>query len=35
MLSSKDVDPAQMIAVFENLKLDNPKNDFTWVLSMM
>ena len=28
-LSSKDVDPAQMIAVFENLKLDNPKNDFT------
>ena len=28
-LSSKDVDPAQMIAVFENLKLDAPKNDFT------
>lgn len=28
-LSSKDVDPAQMIAVFENLKLDNPKNGFT------
>ncbi len=28
-LSSKDVDPAQMIAVFENLKLDNPKDGFT------
>ncbi len=28
-LSSKDVDPAQMLAVFENLKLDTPKNDFT------
>lgn len=28
-LSSKDVDPAQMIAVFENLKLDEPKNGFT------
>ncbi|MDL0089055.1 pyruvate:ferredoxin (flavodoxin) oxidoreductase [Campylobacter gastrosuis] len=28
-LSSKDVDPAQMIAVFDNLKLDNPKNGFT------
>ncbi len=28
-LSSKDVDPAQMLAVFENLKLDAPKNDFT------
>ncbi len=28
-LSSKDVDPAQMIAVFENLKLADPKNDFT------
>ena len=28
-LSSKDVDPAQMLAVFENLKLDNPKNNFT------
>ena len=28
-LSSKDVDPAQMLAVFENLKLDEPKNDFT------
>lgn len=28
-LSSKDVDPAQMIAVFENLKLDNPKDSFT------
>ncbi|WP_170020491.1 pyruvate:ferredoxin (flavodoxin) oxidoreductase [Campylobacter sp. RM16190] len=28
-LSSKDVDPAQMIAVFENLKLNEPKNGFT------
>ncbi len=28
-LSSKDVDPAQMLAVFENLKLEEPKNDFT------
>lgn len=28
-LSSKDVDPAQMLAVFENLKLDEPKNGFT------
>ncbi|ARJ55735.1 pyruvate:ferredoxin (flavodoxin) oxidoreductase [Campylobacter cuniculorum] len=28
-LSSKDVDPAQMIAVFENLKRDKPKNGFT------
>lgn len=28
-LSSKDVNPAQMIAVFDNLKLDTPKNDFT------
>ncbi|AQW81887.1 pyruvate:ferredoxin (flavodoxin) oxidoreductase [Campylobacter pinnipediorum] len=28
-LSSKDVDPAQMIAVYDNLKLDNPKNGFT------
>ena len=28
-LSSKDVDPAQMLAVFENLKSDNPKNNFT------
>ncbi len=28
-ISSKDVDPAQMIAVFENLKLDEPKNSFT------
>ncbi|MFQ6342621.1 pyruvate:ferredoxin (flavodoxin) oxidoreductase [Campylobacter sp. VTCC 70190] len=28
-LSSKDVDPAQMIAVFENLKLDKPKDGFT------
>ncbi len=28
-LSSKDVDPAQMLAVFENLKLEDPKNDFT------
>lgn len=28
-LSSKDVDPAQMIAVFENLKQDEPKNGFT------
>ncbi len=28
-LSSKDVDPAQMLAVFENLKADEPRNDFT------
>ncbi|AGZ81288.1 pyruvate:ferredoxin (flavodoxin) oxidoreductase [Campylobacter fetus] len=28
-LSSKDVDPAQMVAVFENLKQDKPKNNFT------
>ncbi|WP_169753175.1 pyruvate:ferredoxin (flavodoxin) oxidoreductase [Campylobacter mucosalis] len=28
-LSSKDVDPAQMLAVFENLKQDEPKNGFT------
>lgn len=28
-LSSKDVDPAQMIAVFKNLENDNPKNNFT------
>ncbi|MGP1485615.1 MAG: pyruvate:ferredoxin (flavodoxin) oxidoreductase [Campylobacter sp.] len=28
-LSSKDVDPAQMLAVFENLNLDEPKNGFT------
>lgn len=28
-LSSKDVDPAQMIAVYENLNLDTPKNGFT------
>ncbi len=28
-LSSKDVDPAQMIAVFEELKKDEPKNGFT------
>ncbi|MDD3324434.1 MAG: pyruvate:ferredoxin (flavodoxin) oxidoreductase [Sulfurospirillaceae bacterium] len=28
-LSSKDVNPSQMIAVFNNLKLENPKNDFT------
>ncbi|MDA3062876.1 MULTISPECIES: pyruvate:ferredoxin (flavodoxin) oxidoreductase [unclassified Campylobacter] len=28
-LSSKDVDPAQMIAVFDNLKSDQPKNGFT------
>jgi len=28
-LSSKDVDPAQMIAVFKNLESDEPKNDFT------
>ncbi|RUT49974.1 pyruvate:ferredoxin (flavodoxin) oxidoreductase [Campylobacter fetus] len=28
-LSSKDVDPAQMVAVFENLKQDEPKNNFT------
>lgn len=28
-LSSKDVDPAQMIAVFENLNLDEPKDGFT------
>ena len=28
-LSSKDVDPAQLIAVFENLKSKEPKNRFT------
>lgn len=28
-LSSKDVDPAQMIAVFDELKKDNPKDGFT------
>lgn len=28
-LSSKDVDPAQMLAVFKNLELADPKNDFT------
>ncbi len=28
-LSSKDVDPAQMIAVYENLKQDKPKDQFT------
>ncbi|AII14317.1 pyruvate:ferredoxin (flavodoxin) oxidoreductase, homodimeric [Campylobacter iguaniorum] len=28
-LSSKDVDPAQMIAVYENLKQNEPKNNFT------
>ena len=28
-LSSKDVDPAQLIAVYENLKADEPKNGFT------
>ncbi|MBR8461761.1 pyruvate:ferredoxin (flavodoxin) oxidoreductase [Campylobacter sp. faydin G-105] len=28
-LSSKDVDPAQMIAVYENLKAAEPKNGFT------
>ncbi|NLK37454.1 MAG: pyruvate:ferredoxin (flavodoxin) oxidoreductase [Epulopiscium sp.] len=28
-LSSKDVTPAQMVAVFENMKLDEPKNHFT------
>ncbi len=28
-LSSKDVDPAQIIAVYENLKSNNPKNGFT------
>ena len=28
-LSSKDTTPAQVVAVFENLKLDQPKNKFT------
>ncbi|NLC27879.1 MAG: pyruvate:ferredoxin (flavodoxin) oxidoreductase, partial [Campylobacteraceae bacterium] len=28
-LSSKDVDPAQMLAVFNNLEESEPKNDFT------
>ena len=28
-LSSKDTTPAQMIAVYENLKLESPKNHFT------
>ncbi len=28
-LSSKDVNPAQVVAVFENLKKDEPKNSFT------
>ena len=28
-LSSKDTTPAQMISVFENMKQDKPKNQFT------
>lgn len=28
-LASKDTTPAQFIAIYENLKLDNPKNHFT------
>ena len=28
-LSSKDVDPAQMLAVFDNLRAEQPKNGFT------
>ena len=28
-LSSKDTTPAQMVAVFENLKMNEPKNNFT------
>ena len=28
-LSSKDVNPAQIVAVFDNLKSDSPKNSFT------
>ncbi len=28
-LSSKDVDPSQMIAIYDNLKLDAPKDHFT------
>ena len=28
-LSSKDTDPGQIVAVFENLELDEPKNHFT------
>ena len=28
-LSSKDTTPAQLVSVFENLKADEPKNDFT------
>ena len=28
-LSSKDVNPAQLVAVFDNLKKDEPKNSFT------
>ena len=28
-LSSKDTTPAQMLAVFENLKMNEPKNQFT------
>ena len=28
-LSSKDTTPGQILSVFENLKLDNPKNNFT------
>ncbi len=28
-LGSKDTTPAQVVAVFENLKLDNPRNKFT------
>ena len=28
-LSSKDTTPAQIVAVFDNLELKNPKNDFT------
>ncbi len=28
-LSSKDTTPAQIVAVFDNLELAEPKNDFT------
>lgn len=34
-LSSKDVDPAQMLAVFENLKQEQPKDGFRLGLMTM
>lgn len=34
-LSSKDTTPGQIVSVFENLKQDKPKNNFTIASSMM